>query len=250
MLFRWKIKPRPAARRRPPSKLRPRIENLEDRRLMTAGQLDTSFASGGIFVSSAVLAKTFPSSAVQPNGAIVSVGVGGATSSPNSFELERNNADGSLDTSFGNGGVVNKVIGGISSGATCVAIYPTSDLVNGGKIVVGGWSLTAATKKVPQYEVFTVARFNANGTLDTTFNSGTGGTPGYFTVTALGTTPVPPVVSNVDETVTDLSLDASGKIVLCGKTSSEPSDITIPPWPGTQAAEFQIRRSPVPAFCA
>jgi uncharacterized delta-60 repeat protein len=67
-----------------------------------AGALDTAFGNGGLVVTTngtgGILAV-----ALQPDGKIIAAGTGGAA---RDFELGRYNPDGTLDASFGNGGLV------------------------------------------------------------------------------------------------------------------------------------------------
>src|SRR5262245_32317146 len=97
--------------------VRPRLEPLEERYLLSAGDLDTDFGTGGRVLT------TFPggfaeaaSVAVQPDGKVVVAGVTLTfnTSDSEDFALVRYNADGSLDTSFGNAGRVRTDFFGFS----------------------------------------------------------------------------------------------------------------------------------------
>ncbi len=93
--------------------------------------------------------------ALQPDGKIVMVG--GRRGSPGlSFIVARYNADGSLDTTFGNNGWVSTTFVNSNEGATSVAIQPD------GKIVVGG--------NIHSLADIGIARFNSNGSLDTSFD--------------------------------------------------------------------------------
>src|SRR5687768_8915063 len=85
---------------------------------------------------------------VQPDGKIVVVGT-----SNDDFALVRLHPDGSLDTSFDGDGKVFTTFGAIEAGRS-VALHAD------GKIVVGG---TANGN-------FALARYNADGSLDTTFD--------------------------------------------------------------------------------
>ncbi len=87
----------------------------------------------------------------QSDGKLVVAGGNGED-----FVVARYNADGGLDSSFGNGGVVRTDIGTDSSDtATSVALQ------DDGKVVVAGSSEGD----------FALARYNANGTLDTGFDA-------------------------------------------------------------------------------
>lgn len=111
------------------------------------GQVTTSFGSGNDGAGAV---------AVQSDGKIV---VAGATSNGTHlvFATLRYHADGSLDTSF-NGGGVATAFGGADAVANSVAVQAD------GKIVVAGEAIIGST-----YD-FAVARYNANGSLDTSFD--------------------------------------------------------------------------------
>ena len=120
--------------------------------LAQAGHLDRTFGTNGIFTLS--LANSQANAvALQSDGKIVVAGQLG-----NKSGLIRLSTNGSLDNTFGSGGVVvvNHFGGDINQVIVGMAIQ--SD----GKIV-------AAATGVPQGGQ--VARFNPNGTLDTTFGS-------------------------------------------------------------------------------
>ncbi len=124
------------------------IESLEDRRLLSAGDLDQTFGSAGkITVAAAGSANGI---AVQDDGKIVVVG--GPQNGKST--MMRFNSDGTLDTTFDSDG---KVANTFTGSITCLAIQ------GDGKIVVGGGDTD-----------FRVARFNSDGSLDATF--GVGGT--------------------------------------------------------------------------
>lgn len=115
--------------------------------------LDTSFNSG--------LGSNgdIESIALQPDGKIL---IGGYFTSYNNIprnKIARLNSDGSLDTSFSSGA--------ISNGIYIHTIAVQSD----GKILIGG--LFTASNNTTE----NIARLNSDGTLDTTFNAGTGTTP-------------------------------------------------------------------------
>src|SRR5262249_39519840 len=100
--------------------------------------------------------------ALQPDGKIVTVGMrynGGSTNFYD-FAVSRFNADGSPDTSFGGTGTVFTDVSGQSDKARAVVIQPD------GKILVAG------TGGDGPHFFFVLARFNPNGTLDTTFGTG------------------------------------------------------------------------------
>src|SRR5262249_4024029 len=122
------------------------------------GSLDSSFGSGGEVTTSFKGQAIATAEAIQNDGKIVLVGeTQGANG--DDFALARYNPDGSLDTTFGTGGKVTTDFAGADD-AFSVAIQ--SD----GKIVVAGSSQQNTG------EDFALARYNSDGTLDTSFGAG------------------------------------------------------------------------------
>ena len=107
------------------------------------------------------------------------------------FALVRYNTDGSLDTTFGTGGKVTTAVGTVRDKAFALVIQPD------GKLVAAGYS-NIGTLATPLLR-FALARYNTNGTLDTTF--GTGG----IVTTAVGTYPYDAAYA--------LAIQADGKLV-------------------------------------
>jgi len=141
------------------------FERLEDRRMFSAGALDSSFSNGSFAYTNFVGALVHSNAvAVQPDGKTVIVG----GSSDGRFALARLNADGTLDSSFGadhNGQVLMTPLKDLPVEATAVAIQ--SD----GKILVAGKGVYTAVglgqdRPTPFFEV---DRFNSNGSLDKRF---------------------------------------------------------------------------------
>ncbi|MEV7691668.1 calcium-binding protein [Streptomyces bungoensis] len=159
-------------------------------RYNTDGSLDASFGSGGKVTTDfsggygEALAVT-----VQADDKIVAAGwiVGSAASGPEDFALARYNPDGSLDASFGSGGELITDFGGTDA-AQGVTVQPD------GKIVAVGFSTASGP------DDFALARYNPDGSLDTSF--GTGGK----VTTDFGVT---------DE-IEGVALQADGKIVAAG----------------------------------
>ena len=124
------------------------------------GSLDATFGSGGIVTTDiGTYAKAW-AVAIQADGKIV-IGGRSGTMFQSDFTLVRYNPNGSLDTSFGTGGIVITSFGAFSQ-IEDVAIR--SD----GKIVVTGDApgFGASTS----LSIFTVARYNTDGSLDATFD--------------------------------------------------------------------------------
>ena len=141
------------------------------------GSLDTSFGAGGIVTTT--LEPTSDdvarSVAIQSDGKIIAAGTS-QVGTRDKFALVRYNTNGSLDTSFGAGGKVTTPIGIYHDYAHSVAIQTD------GKIVVSGTSYTKTVAFNMFYD-FALVRYNANGSLDTTFGTGgivTTGSGGAF----------------------------------------------------------------------
>ena len=98
--------------------------------------------------------------AIQPDGKIVVAGYTGDDIFGGDFALVRYNANGTLDTSFGTGGKVTTAIGGDDDRAHAMVIDGS------GRIVVAGYALIGSDND------FALVRYNADGTLDTSFGTG------------------------------------------------------------------------------
>jgi uncharacterized delta-60 repeat protein len=128
------------------------------------GGLDTSFGNGGKVATAfnnAGRSDEALAVAVQPDGKILVAGTSDQDATGYDFALARYNADGTLDTSFGTGGRVTTSFGNGADKAYALLLQPD------GKIVLAGDSNQGASGND-----FALARFNADGTLDTTFGSG------------------------------------------------------------------------------
>ncbi|MFH1117022.1 MAG: VCBS domain-containing protein, partial [Pseudomonadota bacterium] len=149
------------------------------------GRLDTTFDADGKLTTPVGDANGRAMAvAIQADGRIVAAGY---SSEPgDNFAVVRYNDGGSLDTSFSGDGKVTSVNFGRDSGEA-VAIQPD------GKIVVAG------TAKDLNCD-FAVARYNADGTLDTTFDG-----DGWATVTDF-------------DRAYSVAIQSDGKIVVVGQT--------------------------------
>lgn len=149
------------------------------------GSLDTTFGSSGIVTTPAETTDIDNAVAIQTDGKIVAAGF----SAPGGFALARYNSDGGLDTTFGTGGIViTSVTNGI---AWDVAIQ------GDGKIVAGGYSFIGSTP------VFALARYNTDGSLDTSFNS-TG-----IVTTSIGT---------INDSANAIAIRSDGEILAAGSS--------------------------------
>jgi uncharacterized delta-60 repeat protein len=124
--------------------------------------LDSTFGVSGVVTTPIGLAgDTATDVVVQPDGKIVVVGV--ATMATNDFAVVRYNADGTLDPTFGTGGIVTTIVAtpDRDGSAAGVALQPAD-----GKIVVVGTVLKGGTN-----QEFAVVRYLTDGSLDTTFDA-------------------------------------------------------------------------------
>ena len=162
------------------------------------GSLDTTFDTDGIVVSSVGGLDRINRVFVQPDGKILAGGHGSVNSTLN-FVLLRYNADGSLDTTFDTDGIATLLIKA-SSAAYDIAVQPN------GKIIAAGVSSTGTTASVN----FALARFNTNGSLDTTF--GTAGTVDT------------PVSATLSDQAFAMRLQQNGKITVAGEINATASN--------------------------
>ncbi len=155
-------------------------------RYNTNGTLDTNFGTNGIATfQPGAGTNELTSIAIQSNGQIVA---GGYISEQ--FALVRYNTNGTLDTSFGTNGIVITLISGsIQSNINSIAIQPN------GQIVAAGFAIIGANE-------FALARYNTNGTLDTSF-----GTNGVVTTSISG--------SNFSQ-INSITMQSNGQIVAGG----------------------------------
>ena len=144
------------------------LGNIEMVRYNSNGNLDRSFGDNGI-VTTVLDAGSYANAVVQQSdGKIIVAGtffvdVVIGDQSDTDFVLVRYNRNGSLDTTFGNGGVVSTDFFGREDDAFSVLLQPD------GKIVAVGSANDPAS-----YYDFAAVRYLNNGTIDETFgNSGT-----------------------------------------------------------------------------
>jgi uncharacterized delta-60 repeat protein len=154
------------------------------------GILDTSFATNGFNLITPGTSDAIEDLAVQSNDQIV-VGGYATVGGKSTFAVARYNSNGSLDTTFATNGF-NVTTPGTSTFDRISSIALQSD----GKIIAGGVS------KIAGSNTFTMARYNINGSLDTTF-----GTNGYNFTTPSGASA---------SVIIDLAIQSDGKIVAGG----------------------------------
>ena len=159
-------------------------------RFTAAGVLDNTFGTGGKVISAISGANEGAYGVViQPDGRIVIAGF--SNSGNDRFALVRYLPDGTLDSSFGTGGVVTTHFGhghDVANGLTLQA---------DGKLVAAGYAFNGTKRN------FAAARYTAAGALDPTF-----GTGGLVSI---------PLRSGTDEAYA-LKLLPDGRMVLAGRS--------------------------------
>jgi uncharacterized delta-60 repeat protein len=160
----------------------------------TPGSLDSSFGSGGIVTTSINTRDNAYAVAVQADGKIVTAGIT-FNGTNTDFALLRYNTDGSLDTSFDGDGKVTTDFGNSQDDAFDVAIQTD------GKIIAVGTTFNSLTGTGDD---FAIARYNINGSLDTSFDG-----DGKVTTTIIGTS---------SDEVRAVAIQADGKIVVAGQS--------------------------------
>jgi uncharacterized delta-60 repeat protein len=170
------------------------LEPLEGRTLLSAGQLDPTFGTGGLVTTlvgtyaRAFAVATYPNEGTANDGKIVATGDAYSSTSKTGTEymaVVRYNLDGTLDRTFGGTGEMMTTPGR----ALAVQVQPD------GKIVAAGNS----------GDHFAVVRYNANGTPDTSFGSN-----GVVITT---------ISKNSIDLIEAMVLQADGKIVVAGETN-------------------------------
>src|SRR6266480_4615089 len=165
------------------------------------GTLDKTFGVGGkVQTDFPGLAAVASSVVIQPDGKIVVAG--GAFplfTFLGDFKVVRYNPDGSLDTSFGDGGIVTTIFPGDGSFAFALALQ--SD----GKIIAAGTDFFDFNPGDMSDTDFALARYNPDGSPDTTFGNG-----GTITTDFLG----------AEDDVYSVLIQPDGKIVAVGSANS------------------------------
>ena len=170
--------------------------NFAVARYNTDGTLDTSFGGGDGFLDIDVAGRFDISyeTIIQPDGKIL---IGGWSQDADGidFTVARLNTDGTLDSSFGGGdGIATTPIGTATDWATGMTLQAD------GRIVLTGYSQTGTDRDIA------VVRYNADGSLDTSFGGGDG-----IVVTSLGT--------GLDQAY-QVATQSDGKLIVVGQTAS------------------------------
>lgn len=166
-----------------------RIWDIALARYNADGSLDSSFGTAGK-VSTIVGSGSYVSDvAIQNDGKVVAAGRA-TVNSAHVFTLVRYTVDGSLDSTFGTGGIVTTSFGGGDDGASALKILSDGRIVAAG----GSWNGT-------NYD-FALARYNADGSLDSAFAGGK----------------VTTAVGNGEDNASDMAIQGDGKIVVTGRS--------------------------------
>jgi uncharacterized delta-60 repeat protein len=168
-------------------------------RYNTNGTLDTTFGSGGIVTTPVGIGHDAANALViQSDGRIVAAGYS-YNGSNYDFALVRYNTDGSLDATFGTGGIVTTPIGSAEDIAYALGIQ--SD----GRIMAAGSSFNSGSNK----HDIALVRYNTDGSLDATFGAG-----GKVTTT----------IGSINDYAYALGIQSDGRIVAAGSSYNSGSN--------------------------
>jgi uncharacterized delta-60 repeat protein len=159
-----------------------------------AGRLDPSFGFRGV-VLTGFNGGTYEAAyalAIQPDGKLVATGFSTSSTTPD-FGVARYTSHGHLDRRFGAGGTVVTAFGGSGNADVANAVSIDSN----GKVLVAGYSDASGSSD------FALARYNPDGTRDSTFNS-------------TGTVVTDFSGSGSVDVATAVAIDSNGKIVVAG----------------------------------
>jgi uncharacterized delta-60 repeat protein len=164
--------------------------NFELNRYNADGTPDNTFGMNGFVTTQVGAAYNYAYSAsVQDDGKIIAAGYSYNSGSGEDFAIVRYKADGTLDSTFGNNGIITTPIGNSDDIANSVVVQ------DNGKLIAAGYS----------DDDFAIVRYNINGTLDYSF-----GTNGILT------TPV----GNSTDRAYSVNVQTDGKIILAGYSNN------------------------------
>ena len=163
-------------------------------RRLTNGGLDASYGTNGY---SKVASMTVNTAAIQTDGKII---VAGNNFTNTAFVLARFNTDGTLDATYGNGGIV------MTNFSTSFTNLSSVLITTDGKIIAGG------TTSLNGHEQFILFRYTTTGSVDNTF-----GDNGNVLTDFNG----------VASSLWALSLQQDGKIVAAGTANNGNLDFAV-----------------------
>jgi len=165
-----------------------------------AGSLDPSFGTGGKAVTNFGVSVQPAGAAVDANGnIIVAAGFSHVSIATEAFGVVRYRSSGRVDTSFGNGGSAIAAFTNFINSPNAMALQPD------GKIVVVGEARSADGT----LSEFAIARFTANGALDSSF-----GRAGQVTTNFVGVK-----LGGVRNSATAVLIQPDGKLLVGGVAS-------------------------------
>ncbi|MBE7171729.1 MAG: T9SS type A sorting domain-containing protein [Williamsia sp.] len=210
------------------------------------GTLDTSFGKGGqVITPTEYTFSDFRQIAIRPDGKLVVTGIAysgpyGKIQTPG-YLLVQYNANGTLDNSFGDTGIVKTNISGDLYGRAALALQADGKIWIGtslisrysaggnlettfaanfdvvsiivqtdGKIVAGGTVYVGTTPDQQNNLDFAINRFSSNGTLDGNFHGN-----GKVTIGI-----------NYPDYMSSLTIQPDGKLIAAGSTQPKPFDRT------------------------
>jgi uncharacterized delta-60 repeat protein len=181
-------------------------------RYLTNGSLDNTFGNNGKVITpiGTGLENENNSVAILNNGKILVAGGTGNTTSGIDFGIVRYNSNGTLDTSFGTNGIV------ISDFNSETNIGRSMKVLSDNKFIIGGFLNASSSGNYPN---FAIAKYNENGTLDTTF-----GNSGYTSIN-FGTISNNLLIS--EDSLSCIVIQADGKIVAGGFTYYNQADFGL-----------------------
>jgi uncharacterized delta-60 repeat protein len=173
-------------------------------RVQANGAIDASFGTSGTVLTPFGVFAAVRDMVIQQDGRIVVVGIS-SSGGPPDLAVARYNPDGSLDVSFDGDGKVTTDFAGAQEDATGVVVQPD------GRIVVSATILESVNFNFN----FAVVRYNADGSLDSSF-----GGDGLVTTDIAGGT---------DVADAGIVLQSDGKLVVGGITAGVgmPPDLAL-----------------------
>jgi uncharacterized delta-60 repeat protein len=168
------------------------------------GSLDTTFdGDGRVITSIGAQDDSADAVAIQSDGKIVAAGYSRTLSSVSNFALVRYNTDGSLDTTFDGDGKLTT--GSRCDVASAVVVQPDGKIIAAGS----GWN---------DLNDFALARYNTDGSLDSTFD-GDG-----IVITAISSSPPTTFRDSFRDSANAVAIQPDGKIVAAGTSGSDSSN--------------------------
>ncbi|MDQ3129307.1 MAG: FG-GAP-like repeat-containing protein [Acidobacteriota bacterium] len=186
----------------------PFSNNFAAARLNPNGTFDTTFNGSGTVntsigdsINGTDIRKTL---AIQPDGKIIVGGTSQFGATGKDFTLVRYNSSGSLDSTFGGGGIVQTSFDNSAQNEFLQSIA----LDSSGRIVAAGYAGTANAE-----QSFALARYNSDGSLDSSFSD-----DGKLIIK---TRP------NTFERANAVAIQTGGKILIAGTSGYSRRDFTL-----------------------